>query len=660
MAISFPQLGHLRVERYGLYPGTAQRPGLSIDFQPGLTLILGANGLGKTTLITMAFRMLTGPSDISGLAHRSELGNTRIESTPLQIADRRTFSMRVLDGAADAEATLDFTLGDSRFVVTRQLRDLKLLTFQVNDVSLDPSEEVYQHSVLEASRLGLFGDWILLLRHLTFYFEDRRSLIWDSTAQREILRLLFLPATEGIDWVKRTREIISLDSLVRNLQYSLGKEERSYTRTRKAVGDADGIRKKIEELQELLAGEDRDLERINDELPATIARRQQARLNALTAEQTLESIVRNLERMQIAAVDQAFPDADTTMRYILGHILADGDCLTCGTDVPHFSEAISERIATNRCPICNSTIAHSRGRRYVREIKHARTSAAGAELQLKTAETERTAADEDYDRVLAEIEKLSASIARRSAQINDLVRRLPPGEKAVHQQRSELNSIRARLEVHRKTLGEMRASFDSIVSNVNFAIAEQKDAIKQEFDKFVGGFLVEEAELVWSPQKGRVGETGRPIEFASFELKMSGANFVSPMRRSGPEQVSESQREFIDLAFRMALMSVAAQNSGTLIIDAPESSLDAVFVRRAADVLSRFGNQRENRLVITSNLIDGDLIPELVRRGRISSARDRRVVDLLRLATPTAATKLLHDEYVDVRRRLFARARDEQ
>jgi len=39
------------------------------------------------------------------------------------------------------------------------------------------------------------------------------------------------------------------------------------------------------------------------------------------------------------------------------------------------------------------------------------------------------------------------------------------------------------------------------------------------------------------------------------------------------------------------------------VIDAPESSLDAVFVTRAADVLTRFAADGGNRLLITSNLI---------------------------------------------------------
>jgi hypothetical protein len=110
--------------------------------------------------------------------------------------------------------------------------------------------------------------------------------------------------------------------------------------------------------------------------------------------------------------------------------------------------------------------------------------------------------------------------------------------------------------------------------------------------------------------------------------------------------VSESQREFIDLAFRMALMQVAAWGGvGTLTVDAPESSLDAVFTRRAADVLLRFAQNQGNRLVLTSNLVEGQLIPSLIRPRLNQPARKEPFIDLFQIAAPTAAIREHKAEY---------------
>ena len=72
--ISFPILNKLEVSEFGLYPGEQGAPGLSVEFKPGLTLILGGNGLGKTTFVTILYRLLTGPYDIPVLSARTNLG----------------------------------------------------------------------------------------------------------------------------------------------------------------------------------------------------------------------------------------------------------------------------------------------------------------------------------------------------------------------------------------------------------------------------------------------------------------------------------------------------------------------------------------------------------------------------------------------------------
>jgi hypothetical protein len=85
------------------------------------------------------------------------------------------------------------------------------------------------------------------------------------------------------------------------------------------------------------------------------------------------------------------------------------------------------------------------------------------------------------------------------------------------------------------------------------------------------------------------------------------------------------------------------------VIDAPESSLDAVFVGRAANVLSRFAEpSRGNRLLITSNLVAGQLIPSLIQTTPVAE-RSQRIVDLFAIAAPTAAVRQLRDEYEAIR-----------
>ena len=131
------------------------------------------------------------------------------------------------------------------------------------------------------------------------------------------------------------------------------------------------------------------------------------------------------------------------------------------------------------------------------------------------------------------------------------------------------------------------------------------------------------------------------------------------MRRTGPSDVSESQREFIDLAFRMALIKAASQSGfGSLVIDTPESSLDVVFARRAAEILLRFGSaEGDNRLIVTSNLVEGSLIPTLAGAAALDDRDTPRVIDLFDIAKPTRAILSAERDYADARRRMLDGAR---
>ena len=68
----------------------------------------------------------------------------------------------------------------------------------------------------------------------------------------------------------------------------------------------------------------------------------------------------------------------------------------------------------------------------------------------------------------------------------------------------------------------------------------------------------------------------------------------------------------------------------SLVIDAPEASLDGIFVTRAAEVFATFAQaEKENRLIITSNLVEGDLLPELISRATQTPDQMSRILDLL-------------------------------
>ncbi|MBU9147449.1 AAA family ATPase, partial [Burkholderia multivorans] len=87
--INLPVLERVRVSNYALYVGTPDSPGLDHTFRPGVNVIVGINGLGKTTLLNILLRSLTGASDIPG---DDQLGDKKRRLVP---SDRLWFRRRV-------------------------------------------------------------------------------------------------------------------------------------------------------------------------------------------------------------------------------------------------------------------------------------------------------------------------------------------------------------------------------------------------------------------------------------------------------------------------------------------------------------------------------------------------------------------------------------
>lgn len=661
--INFPVFEDLDVQDFGLYPGKADKPGLKVGFKPGLTLILGANGLGKTTLITIIFRLLTGPFDIPALASRSDLGNASLKVAALGTTAKAIFAQRVTDGARDAIARLSFVIGTDKLVVERRLKDLALTKFLVNGVPQKAEDlTVFQPMIAKMVGVWSFGDWILLLRHMVFYFEDRRQLVWDASAQRQLLRTLLLPPAVAQAWTEDERTILELDSRMRNLRFAAYREEQALTEVETKVRDSVDVREELKALEGLQKTDVARREKLDNVFVDLDNRRQHSRLRFLKAQQERESRYREFERAKLRAVEARFPQRSDSARYILEQLFAEADCLVCGNHVPQAAALIEKRIAENDCVICGSNLTDPSlevpsAKLADRRVKKAQLALEAIEPELADADQQRTSSEAEFDKTGIELAELDAKVSERTARIDLLVQRLPPGEQEIHKQRSELASMRSRVDALTKELTEKRNNFSAFVDTQNQTMAQKSATIMSAFSGFASGFLLETVNLVWAPQRARIGQTGEPIEFPAFELDMTGANFPTAVRRTGPEQVSESQREFIDLAFRMALMQVASVSDfSSMVIDAPESSLDAVFVTRAADVLARFADSKlGNRLITTSNLVEGELIPELLTRAAPSGDRVSRVVDLFKLAEPTAAIRELGGEYDRIMKNLMAK-----
>ena len=536
--ISLPLLHGLDVEDYGLYPGAPPGTGLHLSFEPGLTLVLGANGLGKTTLVTMLYRMLTGPFEISGLADGADLGSATLRMTRLQGRRRRVFAERVGDGGENATARLVLSVGGEQVTVERSLRDLTLRTFDVGGVSTPIREDRFQEEITRLAGVSTFVDWVLLLRYIVFYFESRRSLVWDPTAQRQLLRILFLETHEAGNWTSVESDILRTDSRMRGLRSVVTSEAQALEEEEELVASEPETKEELGELAQLQEHDSASLDQISSALADIEANHEMARLHFLTLEQDRESLYRELERAQLIAISARLPRESESARYILAQLLTDSECQVCGQLVPDAAKEMHDRISGDECIICGSTIRGAAPRVPV-ELALERVSRRELDLrrldqELDAARTTAAEAEEQRRQAVGEIRRLRTVIAERNARVDRLVEQIPAEEGALRRRRQELATLRLRVETLERQLEDMRASFAEIVADANAGIAQRAERVQDVFERYARRFLFEDCHLSWSPSPARLGQTGQRFDFPAFGLELGGSDFTGTVRRSGP------------------------------------------------------------------------------------------------------------------------------
>ncbi|HEV7267878.1 MAG TPA: hypothetical protein VGN83_23685 [Falsiroseomonas sp.] len=538
--ISFPLFERLQVIGYGLYPGKLpERSGLTVEFMPGLTLVLGANGLGKTTLVTIIYRLLTGPYDIPALAGRGDLGSGNIGARSLSAAGAAIFAARVSDRARDARASLTFSMGRHRVTVERRLCDMSLVRFIVDDmpIGLDEASN-FQARICELAGVGQFGDWILLLRHLVFYFEDRRALVWDPSAQTQLLRLLALPASVAAEWTRLEREVLELDSRSRNLSAALFREERDFSRVEAKLGNGRDVARQLETLGKLQAADEERLAEIGDDRADLESQREAARLRFLLAEQAREGEYREHERARLSAIAARFPSRSETARFILAQLMTENECIVCGSASPVAAKGYTDRMEAGCCVVCatplpsDDLVVPERGLAD-RRVEEATARLRRADLEMAAAQEALEAADKGYSARIEDIQRLTTDLAERSRKMDELLRILPESETELLLQRTEIAGLRARLAAQREDLAKKRSTFQAYVDDKSKAVTNLAEAIKAAFSEFASQFLYERSVLVWSPRRASVGQGGSQIDFPAFELDLSGTDFQGAMAETG-------------------------------------------------------------------------------------------------------------------------------
>ncbi|MCY4659231.1 MAG: AAA family ATPase [Acidobacteria bacterium] len=609
--LKLPKIDFVRLRRFSLF---AANPDAEFAAGDGVLCLVGANGIGKSTLLSAINFCLTGTVPDPRRA---------FESIDEYYKFTRQYSRTYFRGRIrgsdedDAEITLVFTLGEFKYTVTRGLFEPDELRFLLitdlegrmhtdpppgDDVPRLHRHRVYADSLVAHAGLTSFEEFVFL-QHFVFTFdEQRRTLFWDPRIMERVLYRAF-----GLDpaMAKKAdsirREIQHQDSRVRNYQWESTRMGRRIRAIRARADKLTGA----EEDYSRLVDDHKRLSTLFDEQTNDLRAAQDALKDAhlrLAELSVRETALRDEYSRFFDAQFATRPPL--TQHPLILRSLETQVCGLCGAAGSEPATTIADRAKATTCPLCASP------------TRAAPEATAGTE-DLQDIDRQLSDIKTHLRDVHKSIESLTET--QRQAQLawDSTSRELNEFQ---HQNNVTMEELRTLLneEVKEKSLADYSDQLRVIEEDKKVAY-DRRETLKRQLLELQRDLEEQylQVEATFVPMFSDLAQQflGMPLSVQMDAGQRDSVKLVVEVRgttRREQQQLSESQRFFLDIALRMALTRHMSDpySLGGMFIDTPEGSLDIAYEKRAGDMLSdfvRLGHQ----IVMTANLNSSKLLLEL-------------------------------------------------
>ena len=610
--LRLPVVQRIEFRRFSLY---SNRPTQQVPVPPGVFCIAGGNGLGKSTFLNAVAYGLTGvvpnPRD-------------RFDSVPESYRHNLDYAARYFRGRIEeadhdaAEISVSFRVGGHQYELTRglfEVHELRQLDIRDDHGSSLVSDDVtsnedrdrcYRIQLTADIGLGSFDQFVFLQSFVLTFDERRHLLFWDNVILEQALYLAFgISAQDAERADKLRRQADRADSQARNLQYQ-----------------ATTARRRLRELQNAAKEQTDADETTGADYDVLVQADVRARERAQEAQTTLDDARLEVTRLRAeelslrTAYEREFAGrfhelAAPGAHPVVSSTLERECCAVCGTAGQKVVATIQQALDANRCPLCASQTdvggptpgdnseALARVRQLGSEIEStlARVRTREAAVARLTVE-----ASEAHDAALAATERVRMFEAEHDV-APELIAALGSGlEAAEARLHSEVEDAVERKDSWRRKRDLYRGELRKLQGNLAAMYGEAEMSFVPLFTGLAQDFLGLDLELQLDVK-----------QTTDVELVLS----VEGTRRRVFDQLSESQRYFVDIALRMALTLHMTDEGApaTLFIDTPEGSLDLAYESRAGAMFANYVKRGAgNNLIMTANINASQLLHQLAQR----------------------------------------------
>lgn len=646
--LGLPYLEKIQVNNFSLYK---QQPSFSYEFKEGINAILGINGIGKTTFIEMILYSLVG--------FELDVSETKKTGKKKMTKKNVSFFYDRCDPRVDnslASVTLLYRVRGKKVIIERSLVKDEILCLKINGIVMGVSEEEYNKFLVEIIGVTDFVSVQTIIRTFLIFDEQRLNVAWEVKTQDEILKILLLDEEMQGQIADLERAVSGLDTKGRHKS-----EDRRIIRDRISILKEERV-KVSNEVEELLEEESKIIKlddllvlknRLNDEVDEMkqevetkkevlnilesnynriIGERNDAgqRIEKLTSEEEL------LQSKMYKSIYDKFPDYYFTLEK---NLINQGECLICGAKSHLLKDRFTLRKKQKQCIVCENIIEQNVNfdEGDINKMNELYEMKADILVFIGNKEQEIKKISGEMDNLRRLMKEISEKIMQKESSLIEVKSRItknlpesPPKDvyelmiknldNEAEKLTKEIDTIYFERDKAKKELDALRNKFVDNLKRLNKKISNY-------FNKYASTFLGVDCQLILKQQ------TIRFIPRIIFMPKISG------LERGSIYSVSESQRFFLDQAFRMAIihfLSDEIEGFNTFFItETPEGSLDLAYEEQVAKMFKVFAKSNNN-IVFTSNLNSSNFLNKIFDDIEIPEAR---ILNMLKKGNPTLIQK---------------------
>ena len=615
-SIYLPELLSINIKNYTLYPNGLD---YTYDFVKGVNLVLGGNGMGKTTFVNIIKFGLIGLYKKARDLTRTYLDRAIVRRLlyPSNYFSARGDESILVEG--EATVKLVFAINNARFEVCRSLETGVLMSVVINGSYLTGEiidEERYErlsdkereHYLLFSYEKGIagysnltFDDLIFFVNEILFFGENHNTVLWNNgidgrtDVQNELFNKYFNEPALDKERQEMQRQAKYFDSLSRHrsedmrvLNKLVAKIYASSNDNVEVVSptvDIVAVKGQIEVIGEDLNSIRGKQEAITNEISILQGEINRSSMQASRLDEDKKRIERE---MNASLWETLHPQYDVFVKNIqMNHL-----CPMCSHEAERLLEQVNE--VSSHCFMCGNDIHQTANSELVSQYKVVTSEhksiyqgIATKQRKIRALEDGLTQLDKDF----REKDLQKRSLQQQLRELEYKRASLPDSDK-LQALDDERNRLEAEKNEFQQKSAECAAKAQELTERIEEEILSNVSRFSAIFASYAQHFLGVPCSLEYAKYDD---------DFKRFYPVVDGK-----VRRQ-EESLSESQRFFVDHSFRMSILTFFYQTPSFYIVETPDSSLDLSYEKNAAGVFLKFLN-KPNIVIVTSNLNNSSFV----------------------------------------------------